>query len=78
MLTAWGHLSTAEPASETSDSGIEWDFNRGVGQLGRARCSHPPTDHDAAQEDHNGNDSHRHEHEDELFSVQLYLVNALV
>ena len=53
-------------------------FNDGVGLLGRPGCANAATDHHAAQEDHDGNDRHRHEHEDELFSVQLYFVNALV
>jgi hypothetical protein len=49
--------------------GICGGFNRGVGLFDRAGRSHAATDHDTAQENHNGNDGYRHEHEDELFSV---------
>jgi hypothetical protein len=57
---------------------IQGGLTGGVCLLGHSRCADTATDHHAAQEDHNGNDRHRHEHEDELFSVQLYFVNALV
>jgi hypothetical protein len=46
-----------------------------VDDAGRA---HAAADHDAAEEDDDRHDRRRHEQEDELLSLELYLVKSLI
>ena len=71
-------VAAASAASARASSG-----SGGIGALGRQHGPGPlsrnaPTNHDPAQEDHDGDHSGRHEEEHELFPVQLNLVKSFI
>ena len=71
-ICAWGRHRLVERRDWIDD---------GIGTRGenvRFRESNSAPDHDPRQENDDGNDRRGHEHENELFSVQLNLVNFVI